>query len=550
MPTIVLNKKTVLNLLGKNITDKVLKDRISMLGTDLENVTKDEIHVEIFPNRPDMLSEQGFARALSSFMGLKMGLRKYKVNKSNYEVYVDSSVSKVRPYTLCAVVKGLKFNDEKIKEIIQIQEKLHITFCRNRKKAAIGIYPMEKITWPINFLAKKPEEIKFRPLESKTELNAKQIIEHHPIGKTYAHLLAGLDKYALFMDGNKKVLSMPPLINSHNTGKVSEKTKDVFIEASGFDLNTLSKVINILSSMFAEMGGEIYEVKVRYSNKTINSPNLDAIKMKIDSKYINKLLGLELKEKYLMKLFAKMGYEYSKGNALVPAYRTDILHPIDLVEDVAIAYGYENFKEEIPDVATIGAESDIEIFKRKVSEILVGLGLLETSSYHLTNKEIQREKMLVKLPLIELESAVNEDYNILRTWMIPQLLNILSENKHHELPHKIFEMGIVFKKDSKQETGVKEFTHLGVAITHKSANFTEAKQILDYLFKMLDIKYAIKETKHASFIKGRVGRVSVRGKDVAYIGEINPQVLQNFDIKTPTAGFELNLTYLFNILNK
>jgi len=550
MPTVKLDKKTVMKLLGKKIDDKTLKDRISMLGTDLEDVSSTEIDVEIFPNRPDMLSEQGFARALSSFIGVKTGLRKYSVNKSDYEVRVDKSVSSVRPYTLCVVVKGLKFTNENIREIIQIQEKLHVTFCRNRKKAAIGIYPMGKISFPVRYLAKSPSEIRFKPLESKKEMNAKQILSQHPAGRDYAHLMEGLKKYALFVDAKDKILSMPPIINSHETGKVSENTKDVFIEASGFDLHTLNMIINILSTMFSDMGGKLFEVKVKYSGKTIVSPNLNPTKMKIDIKYVNKLLGLELKEKDLEKLFGKMGYSYSKGTAQIPSYRADILHPIDLVEDVAIAYGYENFQEEIPDVATIGSESEMETFKRKVSEILSGLGLLETSSYHLTNRETQCEKMLVNLPLIELESAVNEDYNVLRTWMLPQLIKILSENRHHELPQKIFEAGIVFKEDAKSETGVKEFTRLGVAITHKTANFTEAKQILDYLLRMLDVKYNVKNVKHDSFIKGRVGRVSVNGKNIAYIGEIHPQVLNNFDIKTPIVGFELNLTDLFEILDK
>ncbi|MFH1456034.1 MAG: phenylalanine--tRNA ligase subunit beta [archaeon] len=550
MPTVKLNKKTVMKLLGKQLDDKTLKDRISMLGTDLEDVNSEDIDVEIFPNRPDMLSEQGFARALSSFIGVKTGLRKYSVAKSQYEVYVDKNVSNVRPYTLCAVVKDLKFTDENIREVIQIQEKLHVTFCRNRKKAAIGIYPMEKISFPIKYLAKKPSEILFKPLEALKEMDGAEILSRHPAGKTYAHLMKGLKKYALFVDNYDKILSMPPIINSHETGKVSENTKDIFIEASGFDFHTLNMIINILSTMFSDMGGKLYEVKVKYSNKIISSPNLNPAKMKIDIQYVNKLLGLELKEKDLEKLFAKMGYDYSKGTAQIPSYRADILHPIDLVEDVAIAYGYENFKEEIPDVATIGSESEMETFKRKISEILTGLGLLETSSYHLTNKETQCEKMLVNLPLIELDSAVNEEYNVLRTWMLPQLIKILSENRHHELPQKIFEAGVMFTEDAKSETGVKEFTRLGVAITHQTANFTEAKQILDYLLRMLDVKYNVRDVKHDSFIKGRVGRVSVQGKDVAYIGEIHPQVLNNFDIKTPIVGFELNLTELFEILNK
>ena len=102
MPTVNLDKKKVLEYIGKNISDKILMEKIPMIGTDLEGITKDEIAVEIFPNRPDMLSEEGFARALKSFLGLEKGLRKYDVSKSDYKVTIDSSVKKVREFAVAA----------------------------------------------------------------------------------------------------------------------------------------------------------------------------------------------------------------------------------------------------------------------------------------------------------------------------------------------------------------------------------------------------------------------------------------------------------------
>ena len=235
MPTVTINRKVFEDLVGKKLPDAELKDRISMLGTDLEHVDQNEIKVEIFPNRPDMLSEQGFARAFAAFIGVKPGLRSYEVKKSNYRLIVENSVKKVRPYTACALVKGLTFNDERIRETIQIQEKLHTTFGRNRKKVAIGIYPSDKIKYPIYFRALSPEQIRFQPLEADREMTAPEILEHHPKGREYAHLLKGLQKYAVFQDVEDNILSLTPLINSQRTGKILETTKDVFIECSGFD---------------------------------------------------------------------------------------------------------------------------------------------------------------------------------------------------------------------------------------------------------------------------------------------------------------------------
>jgi len=315
MPTVTLNKKVFEKLVGKKLPLDKLKDRISMLGTDLEKVEGNEIVVEIFPNRPDMLSEQGFARAFSSFIGIKTGLRKYTVKKSNYEVIIDKSVKNVRPFTVCAVVKNLKFDDEKIREIIQIQEKLHITLCRKRKKGAIGIYPMEAIKFPIMFTAKKPRDIKFRPLEFPREITGLQILSQHPAGREYAYLLEGKDLFPIFVDANKEILSMPPIINSHKTGKVNEKTTEVFIECSGFDLEVLKTCLNIVVTAMADMGGEIYSTNVKYPPgfecKSINTPDLSPNKWKIDLKFVNKLLGLGLKESEMKKLLEKMGFGYA-----------------------------------------------------------------------------------------------------------------------------------------------------------------------------------------------------------------------------------------------
>jgi len=357
MPTININKKAFENLVGKKLSLEELKDRICYMGVSVEGINENEITLEVNPDRPDLLSIQGLARAFSSFIGLKKCFRKYEIKKSNEKVIIESSVKNVRPFTACAIVKNLKFNDEKIKEIIDIQEKLHITFGRNRKKVAIGIYPFEKIKTPITFFAEDPKKVKFRPLEFPKEITGLQILSQHPTGREYAYLLEGKDKFPFFKDANRKILSMPPIINSHDTGKITENTKDVFIECSGFDFNVLSKCISMIVCALSDMGGDIYSMELNYGSKKILSPNLEPEKMKLNIKYANKTIGLDLKEKDVKNYLEKMGFFYSNGNVLIPAYRTDVIHEVDLVEDIAKAYGYENLKEEIPKVATIAEES-------------------------------------------------------------------------------------------------------------------------------------------------------------------------------------------------
>ena len=518
-----------------------MENKIAMFGTPVEAVDSDKIDVEIFPNRPDLLSYGNFKNSFLAFSSRKgkTGLIKVKVEKpeNNYSVIIDKSVEKVRPFTACAIVKNLMFDDEKIKEIIDIQEKLHATLGRKRKKAAIGIYPLEKIKLPIKFEAKKPEDIKFIPLEASKEMNGRQILSQHPTGREYGFLLENYGLYPVFSDANNEVLSMPPIINSHKTGKISNETKEVFIECSGFDFNILKKILNIVAYSLAEMGGKIYSMNLKYGNKTVNTPDLNPEVIKINLDNVNKLLGLQLKEAEVNRYLEKMGYEYKNKSVLVPAYRVDVLHEVDLIEDIAIAYGYQNFIPEILQVSTIGEKDKKEIIKKKIAEALIGIGLLETSSYHLTTKDDQIKKTGLNIfNAIEVSDSKTE-YSILRNDLSHYMLKILSENVDVEYPQEIFQIGRIFHQGNKT---IEEKEHLAFALA--PGNFTKAKQILDYLSKMLNIKLDIVNAKEASyFIEGRVAEIKFNSMNIGYIGEVHPQILNNFKIKMPVTMLEINI---------
>ncbi len=531
MAIITLNKKEVKNIIG-SLSDEKLEQEISMFGVPVENIKEEEIEVEIAPNRPDMLSCQGVYRALKSYF--KNKISKYKVNKpeKNYVVKIDKSVKDVRPFTACAIVKNLKFSNEKIKEIIDIQEKLHTTLGRNRKKVAIGIYPLEKIKLPISYKAEAPDKIKFIPLEAGREMTGRQILSQHPTGRNYAHLLQDAKLFPVFRDAKNEVLSMPPIINSQLTGKITEQTKQVFIECSGFDFNVLQKTLNILVTTLADMGGEIYQMNLDYGKKII-TPDLTTEKMKISIKDAEKLLGIKLSKQEVKKLLEKMGYSYNKEVVEIPAYRADILHPVDIYEDIAIAYGYDKFIPEIPEISTIAREEEIEIKKRKIAEILVGLGLLEISTYHLITKE-DIKKTGIKRTTEVLNSKT--DYNILRPNLLVNALKTFSENTDAKYPQKIFELGRVFE-DGKE---ILEKEKLCIAISGET-DFTEIKQTLDYLMRMLDKEYKIEETTNSAFIEGRCGKIIVNGKEIGFLGEISPQLIKNWELKMPAVALEISI---------
>jgi len=565
MTILTINRKEFEKKVGK--LTKELENRISMFGTPVEEVSDSELSVEVFPNRPDLLSAENFARAIGQFVG-KRKVGGFKVNKpeKDYFMMVDKIVKGVRPFTACAVVKGLKFDDAKIKRVIDMQEKLHGSYGRNRKKLALGIYPLEEITFPLKYTARKPDEIKFLALEAKSEMTGRQILSRHPTGREYGHLLKGCELFPIYQDSAGEILSMPPIINSHKTGKITEKTKEVFIECSGFNKEYLRKTINIVVSSFAEMGGKVYAMDVKDSKDgNFVSPDMSPEEMSFKIEDIEKTLGIKLSEKDVRNYLARMGIatrESRRGGrrkvagerwmiALVPAYRADILHWVDLAEEVAIAYGYDKFEPEIPAISTIAEENPVDKMKRVVDNVLAGLGFLECSSFHLTTKKDVKKMHYNFNDFVEVENS-KTGRDVLRIDLLTGLLQIVSENSDASYPQRTFEMGRVFRKSSEMtddrkqitETGVVEEERLAVALADESVSFTDMKQVLDYFFKMLGVEYSIEAVDDSNYIIGRCGRIIVNRKDIGRIGEIAPRVLKNWKIKMPVVACEIGIEFL------
>ncbi|GIU68276.1 MAG: phenylalanine--tRNA ligase subunit beta [Candidatus Pacearchaeota archaeon] len=557
MAIVTFNRDLFEKEIGK--LDENLQNKIAMFGTPIEKIDEKEIHLEIFPNRPDLLSYYNFRRAFLSFLGKAKGLKKYKIKKpeSNFEVIIDSSVKDVRPFTACAIVKNLDFDEEKIKDIIELQEKIHFTVGRKRKKVAIGIYPLEKIKLPITFKALEPDKIKFVPLDFDKEMSGLEILQRHPKGREFSELLAGKVKFPIFVDSAGEILSMPPIINSKKTGKITTETKDVFVECSGFDFDLLKSCLNILVSSLAEMGGQIYQMKLKYKKPEI-TPNFTPKKIKISLKNVNFLLGLNLNEKQIKILVEKMGHDYKKNFVEIAPWRIDILHEVDIIEDIAIAYGYENFVPEIPKIDGFGEEDKKESLKEKISNILVGLGFLEVCSFHLTRQNDQFGKMGIQKKFndsLKVVSAKTE-YSILRENLSHILLRILSENVDAEYPQKIFEIGKIFKIVKEKEgffiksERKKILEEESLCIALSPGNYTEIRRVLEYLFNSIDKKIEIKESEKAPnyFIEGRVAEIFFEGKSIGYMGEVHPKILENWKIRMPVAIAEININYVLESL--
>ncbi|MDD9953943.1 MAG: phenylalanine--tRNA ligase subunit beta [Candidatus Woesearchaeota archaeon] len=539
--SLTLNKERLFTDLSVPDSDEFLH-QLAMMGVDVESSDEKEIVVDITPNRPDLLSQPGLTRAVKAFL-IEPGLKTYTTKKSKLKVRVDPSLKTIRPYTACAVITNLKLDEEKLKELIDIQEKLHVTFCRNRKRAAIGVYPMEAIHGNITFKALPPKKVKFRPLESKKVMTGPEILEKHPKGREFAHLLKDLPLFPVFVDSKDEVLSLTPVINSHKTGKVTVKTTDVFIEASGHDFRICHEIMQMMCAAFADLGGKICTVDVQYGKKTERTPDMSTKEQTFYGYYVNRRLGINVTKEQLPDLLAKMGLGFRDGrikdtfHAVVPAYRVDFLHQIDVVEDVAIAYGYDNIVPELPDLATVASESPQTLFADKVRDILAGYGLLEAKNYHLLGKHHQFSENLV--PLL---SSVSEEYDALRQSLLACLLQTLKINKVHEYPQQLFEIGNVFE----MQESVLETTHLGISVAG-DVDYTRIRQVVDGLLLGLGLQGEFSPVDDSRFLKGRSALLKVNDLEIGTLGELNPALLAQAELIVPVAGAEIDMSALLKV---
>ena len=554
MVSVEINQDYLNSLLSKKMDAKQVADILIELGMELEDSSEGLYKIDITAERTDMVSAEGIARAINSYTGGKP--KKYEAKKSDYKVIIDKSVSKVRPFTACAIVKNLKLDGDKIKEVIWVQEKLHLTFCRNRKKAAIGIYPLEKIKLPIHYKALKPEDIKFIPLDFSRPMTGRQILRDHPTGREFGQLLEGQDTYPIFVDSAGQVMSMPPIINSETVGKVSDKTKDVFIECSGFDFKIVSEHLNIIVAMFIDMDGQAYEMALEYPDKKRITPSLEMAQRKIKPDYINQLLGTALKPEEISAALERMGYSVdskSKDNISfnVPSYRTDIWHDVDIVDDIARGYGFNNIKPELPSVSTVGNVLFKNRMKKKISDIMVAFGFSEVFTLSLTDKQSQYSNMNVKeQEHMNLGYSAEKSLNMIRTQLLPEVIKCLVENRNREYPQKVFEIEHVVIPDKKEDVRCKTLMMMAGAISDSTSDITMIHQPIEALLDMLGINYTVSEKEHSSFVAGRCVAIRIKDRELCHLGELHPKVLENFGIVMPTAAFELDFEMLLDTLKK
>lgn len=558
MPTIEVNYSELETLLGIELHDNMerLDEILSYVKSEVKYFNKQEniVNVEIKDtNRPDLWSVEGLARGLRSYLKIEKGPRNYFVNKSIVEINVAPTIKNIRPYIGCSVIKEIELTDNIIRGFMHLQDKLDQTYGRSRQKTSIGLYDFDQISVPLSYIAVKPSDFSFIPLGFEEKMTLSEILEKHPKGIEYGHIVQKNDTYPLLIDSKQKVLSFPPVINSNDLGRVTEKTRNLLIEVTGTMYQTTINTLNLVTLALIDRGGKAYSATVNYPKdkfygfRKIVTPIFKSKTVRLDIEYSRKVLGLDLKAQKIadLLLIAGLGIEKinkSSVDVLVPCYRVDVMHQIDLIEDVAVAYGYNNIEPLWRDLPTTGSMLPNQHLKDVARELMVGLGYQETLNYNLTSQEKLFEKMnFERQEVVELVNPKIVTMACLRNWLLPSLLEFLGNNQSVEFPQKIFELGKVTLLDDFSETFTRDEYWLAGITTHPSASFTEVKSVLASFFMNLGVDWFLKKTSHSSFIEGRVGKIIVDKKEVGVIGEINPKVLETWNLENPAAAFEVNL---------
>lgn len=547
MPVITFEYQDLKDL-GINLEQEKLINILPMMGSDIEDFNDKEIKVEFFPNRPDNLSIEGVSRSLKGFLSQETGLPNYTVEPSGEKVYISKEVEKIRPYIAFAKIENVDFTGNKIKYIMDFQENLHWVIGRDRKKVAIGIHNADVVSGDYKYIATSKDEHSFIPLEMDKELSPKEILKEHDKGKKYAHLLEGFDKYPMILDNNNQTMSMPPIINSELT-KLTEDTNTVIVDVTGTDKKAVEQSLNIICSSFAEVGGKVKSMEMVYEDKTITTPDLSPKESLVHVNKTNELIGgtcLDAKEVKRLLEKARFGAEILNDNEIkvqIPPFRIDILHEVDIIENIAIQYCIKKIPSKLPDINTVAYEHDWFKSEKTIRELMIGLGFDEIMSLMLTNEESHYKKMLQKeTEHVQVARPISVEGTMIRTSLLNALMEFLEDNKAEDLPQKLFEIGDVIYLDDSSEFNTHLGKKLAAVVCHSNANFTEIKSITDSVLSNLGYTMEISESDNPSFIKGRVASVkgsSKHGDIEGVFGEISPEVITNFNLEYPVIAFEI-----------
>ncbi|EXB76381.1 putative phenylalanine--tRNA ligase beta subunit [Morus notabilis] len=588
MPTISVGRDRLFEALGKTYTQEEFEELCFSFGIELDDVTTEkavirkEKHmdekaeedeeviykIEVPANRYDLLCLEGLAQSLRIFYKQDK-IPSYTLAKissdSMIKMHVKPETSLIRPYIVCAVLRGVTFDEARYNSFIDLQDKLHQNICRRRTLVAIGTHDLDTLQAPFTYEALPPSSIEFVPLKQERSFRVDELMEFYKSDlklKKFLHIIEDSSVYPVIYDSNRTVLSLPPIINGAHSA-ITLKTKNVFIECTATDLTKAKIVLNTIVTTFSgycEKKFEIEPVEVIYSDgKSFTYPDLSVYNMKVPLSYINGAIGVNLEAEEVTSLLNRMQLHADKSvlgnnecsiNVAVPPTRSDVLHPCDVMEDVAIAYGYNKIPEgKILSLKPLPLNELSDLIRREIAmngftEVLTFILCSWRENFTMLNRKDGKSTAVV------IGNPRSSDFEVVRTSLMPGILKTVGHNKDHPKPIKIFEVGDVAVLDETKDVGATNRRQLAALYCGATSGFELIHGLVDRIMEVIGAEfverdehdgYFIEPSNEPEYLLGRQANIIYYKKRIGTFGIVHPEVLNNFDIPDPCSFVELTI---------
>ncbi|KAL5508229.1 FRS1 [Sanghuangporus vaninii] len=619
MPTVSVDKADLWDRLRREYTTEEFDQLCFDYGLELDEDTTAEVEeaikkgfpaerpqlkIEVPANRYDLLCIEGISRALRIYLGKDL-LTPYKLvypeggESALLTATIAPDTKRIRPYFAGAILRNIKFTQRSYDSFIDLQDKLHQNICRRRQLVAIGTHDLDTLQAPFRYEARKPRDIKFAPLHKSKEYTAEELMTVYESDKQlskYLPIIRDSPVYPIIYDKNDVVLSMPPIINSEHS-KITLNTRNVFVDVTATDQTKLAIVVNMVATMFSEYCDEpftIEPVKIVYPDGTTKiTPDISTTHFITHASYINSCTGTSLTASEISKLLVQMSLSASVSErdpdvveVDVPCTRPDIIHECDIMEDVAIAYGFNKLPKTFPGSNTVAQALPLSKISDVVRHEWAQAGWVEVLPFILCSHE-ENFEWLNRVDdgshVVKIANPKTLEFQVVRTSLLPGLLKTVRENRSHPLPIKIFETTDVVFKDKSSERQAKNVRHAAAVWCNRTADFEVVHGLLDRLMQVLEVPrifasdtktshgYYLKEKQDPTFFPGRCATVYYRAppsaqdlkhksslskvadelkatltgstddKVIGVLGILHPSVLEKFEIGFPCSALELSL---------
>jgi phenylalanyl-tRNA synthetase beta chain len=552
MPTLSARKSIVERMLARRHTDAEFSDLLFNFGLELDDIHVEDgemvYKIDIPANRYDLLCTEGLCHALQAFTGERM----YEdIETEDIGLVVHQEDTGERPYIACAVIRDLDLSDrETYDSFIEFQDKLHLTIGRNRALVSMGTHDLDAISAPIFYRSKLPEEIRFVPLNGSTEISGDKLREYFASDRKiskYLKLIEEDERYMYFEDINGEVLSLPPIINSNAT-KISAGTRNVLVDVTGKNFHRVNTSLKLVLSCFR--GSRICSVRIIRDGEELVTPVMHRTRFDVTAREINDSLGLGLSAEQVRRCLERMMHRVEVRDTVlsvfVPEARPDVLHVCDLIEDVAIAYGYNNFERRIPDIFTTGSEEPLNKFSDKLRLELSTMGFNEVLTLTLLSKH---ENVFDSGSAVTLMNPKSLEYEVARTSLLPGLLKTIASNLHAKAPFKVYEVSDVVLLDPANSCGARNCRRVAAVYAGSASHLEEVQGPVSFMLEkcgILNYRYVMRDDPDR-YLSKQGAAIVVDDAVVGSVGVCSPEVCGLYKVPFAASSFEIDVEKLYKI---